>query len=104
MKPGDTFCNYSLVNRLHIYTYVDDYKGRALFFDTIDGSVVLINKTTIDYVLKKDGNHPTHSVKLFDYIETLPEDVFAVVKAEVDKKISEKEPEILNLIKCVKNS
>jgi hypothetical protein len=104
VKPGDTYCNYCDINRLHIYTYVDDYKGRKLFFDTITGEVVLFNQSTIEYVLSKDGNHPKHKVKLFDYIETLPADIFEVVKAECSKKISEKEPEILNLFKCVKNS
>jgi hypothetical protein len=41
---------------------------------------------------------------MFDFIETLPKDVFSVIKADAEFKLNEKEPEILNLFKaCERN-
>ncbi len=70
----------------------------------MSGEVVLIEDAVLDYVLSKDGIHPKHKVKMFDYVATIPEDELEVYKAECDKKMIDQEPQILNLFKCVKNS
>lgn len=103
MKPGNTYCNYSNILRLHIFTFVKEYKGRLLFFDTVDGNIMLFTKIAVEKALTTDGEHPKHRVKVFDFIEELPPDVFDVIVAETDKKLSKEEPKVIDLFKCVKN-
>lgn len=98
MKPGDTYCQWGKVKRFHILTYVMDYKGRMLFFDTVTYDIYLITYKTVEKALDTKIYHPVRQdLRMFDFIETLPEEVLEVIKAEVELKIKEKEPEILDL-------
>ena len=104
IEPGFTYCNLSSVKRFHIFIFVKEYKGRLLFFDVHTGELFLLTYKTVDKVLNTNAFHPVHKdLKLFDFIEKSPDDVFEVVLADTELKLQESEPEILDLLKCVKN-
>ena len=98
IKPGDVYAQLGKIKRFHMFVFVKEYKGRMLFFDIHTGELFLITYKTIEKALETITYHPVHrDLKMFDYVETLPDDVFEVVKADCELKIKEKEPEILDL-------
>ena len=98
INPGDVYAQLGKIKRFHMFVFVKEYKGRMLFFDIHTGELFLITYTTIEKALQTTIYHPVHrDLKMFDYVETLPDDVFEVVKADSEIKINEKEPEILDL-------
>lgn len=98
IKPGDVYAQLGKIKRFHMFVFVKEYKGRMLFFDIHTGELFLITYKTIEKALETNTYHPVHrDLKMFDYVETLPDDVFEVVKADSEIKIKEKEPEILDL-------
>lgn len=98
IKPGDVYAQLGKVKRFHMFVFVKEYKGRMLFFDIHTGELFLLTYKTIEKALQTNTYHPVHrDLKMFDYVETLPDDVFEVVKADSEIKIKEKEPEILDL-------
>lgn len=98
IKPGDVYAQLGKIKRFHMFVFVKEYKGRMLFFDIHTGELFLLTYKTIEKALQTDTYHPVHrDLKMFDYVETLPDDVFEVVKADSEIKIKEKEPEILDL-------
>ena len=98
IKPGDVYAQLGKIKRFHMFVFVKEYKGRMLFFDIHTGELFLITYKTIEKALQTTIYHPVHrDLKMFDYVETLPDDVFEVVKADSEIKINEKEPEILDL-------
>lgn len=98
IKPGDVYAQLGKVKRFHMFVFVKEYKGRMLFFDIHTGELFLLTYKTIKKALQTNTYHPVHrDLKMFDYVETLPDDVFEVVKADSEIKINEKEPEILDL-------
>lgn len=98
IKPGDVYAQLGKIKRFHMFVFVKEYKGRMLFFDIHTGELFLITYKTIEKALQTNTYHPVHrDLKMFDYVETLPDDVFEVVKADSEIKIKEKEPEILDL-------
>ena len=98
ISPGDAYCQLGKVKRFHIFIYVKEYKGRLLFFDAHTGEIFLLTYKTVEKALKTDTYHPVHpELRMFDFVEHLPEDVFEVIKADADLKIAEKEPIVLNL-------
>ncbi|MBQ2982697.1 MAG: hypothetical protein IJD58_11320 [Lachnospiraceae bacterium] len=98
IKPGDVYAQLGKVKRFHMFVFVKEYKGRMLFFDIHTGELFLLTYKTIEKALQTNTYHPVHrDLKMFDYVETLPDDVFEVVKADSEIKINEKEPEILDL-------
>lgn len=98
IKPGDVYAQLGKIKRFHMFVFVKEYKGRMLFFDIHTGELFLLTYKTIEKALQTDTYHPVHrDLKMFDYVETLPDDVFEVVKADSEIKINEKEPEILDL-------
>jgi hypothetical protein len=81
-----------------MFVFVKEYKGRMLFFDIHTGELFLMTYKTIEKALQTNTYHPVHrDLKMFDYVESLPEDVFEVIKADSEIKINEQEPEILDL-------
>jgi hypothetical protein len=105
IKAGDTWCQLREVKRFHIFTFIQDYKGRALLYDCHTGEIFLVTYKELEYALTSSANHPMHAdLKMFDFIETLPDDVLEVMKADTELKLKEKEPKILNLFKtCERN-
>lgn len=105
LKEGDTFANLWKIKRFHIFVYVKDYKGYLLFFDIVENIPVLLSYKTVEKLMTTPADHPVHkNLMMFDYIERLPESVFDVVKKEMENRIKDKEPSILNLFKlCEKN-
>lgn len=98
IKPGDVYAQLGKIKRFHMFVFVKEYKGRMLFFDIHTGELFLLTYKTIEKALQTDTYHPVHrDLKMFDYVETLPDDVFEVIKADSEIKIKEKEPEILDL-------
>ena len=98
IEPGNVYCQLGKVKRFHMFIYVKEYKGRLLFFDAHIGELFLINAFTVEKALKTDTYHPVHpELRMFDFVERLPDDVFEVVEADTELKLNEKEPEILNL-------
>ena len=98
IKPGDVYAQLGKVKRFHMFVFVKEYKGRMLFFDIHTGELFLMTYKTIEKALQTNTYHPVHrDLKMFDYVESLPEDVFEVVKADSEIKINEQEPEILDL-------
>jgi hypothetical protein len=98
INKGDVFCLLGKVKRFHMFTYVREYKGRLLFFDIHTGEIFLLNYSTVERALNKETNHPVHpDLKMFDFVEQLPHDVFNVIEADTELKLKEKEPDILNL-------
>lgn len=98
IKPGDVYAQLGKVKRFHMFVFVKEYKGRMLFFDIHTGELFLLTYKTIEKALQTNTYHPVHrDLKMFDYVETLPDDVFEVVEADSEIKINEKEPEILDL-------
>lgn len=98
LNPGEVYCQLGKVKRFHMFAYVKEYKGRLLFFDIHTGELFLITLKTFETVRNKNTYHPVHSdLKMFDFVEQLPEDVFEVIKVDTELKLNEKEPEILNL-------
>ena len=98
IKPGDVYAQLGKVKRFHMFVFVKEYKGRMLFFDIHTGELFLMTYKTIEKALKTNTYHPVHrDLKMFDYVESLPEDVFEVIKADSEIKINEQEPEILDL-------
>lgn len=98
INPGDVYAQLGKIKRFHMFVFVKEYKGRMLFFDIHTGELFLITYKTIEKALQTNTYHPVHrDLKMFDYVETLPDDVFEVVKADSEIKIKEKEPEILDL-------
>ena len=98
IKPGDVYAQLGKIKRFHMFVFVKEYKGRMLFFDIHTGELFLLTYKTIEKALQTTIYHPVHrDLKMFDYVETLPDDVFEVVKADSEIKINEKEPEILDL-------
>lgn len=98
IKPGDVYAQLGKIKRFHMFVFVKEYKGRMLFFDIHTGELFLLTYKTIEKALQTNTYHPVHrDLKMFDYVETLPDDVFEVVKADSEIKINEKEPEILDL-------
>lgn len=98
IKPGDVYAQLGKIKRFHMFVFVKEYKGRMLFFDIHTGELFLLTYKTIEKALETNTYHPVHrDLKMFDYVETLPDDVFEVVKADSEIKIKEKEPEILDL-------
>lgn len=98
IRPGDVYAQLGKVKRFHMFVFVKEYKGRMLFFDIHTGELFLLTYKTIEKALQTNTYHPVHrDLKMFDYVETLPDDVFEVVKADSEIKINEKEPEILDL-------
>lgn len=93
------------MKRFHIFTFIKRYKGRALLYDCHTGELFLVTYKALERALNSSANHPIHNdLKMFDFIETLPKDVFSVMKADAELKIKEKEPEILNLFKLCEKS
>lgn len=71
----------------------------------IRGDLFLVTYKDLNMALTMSANHPSHKdLKMFDYIETLPEDVFQVMEADAELKLKEKEPELLNLFKLCEKS
>lgn len=105
IKPGDTYCQLGQVKRFHIFVFVKEYKGRLLFFDTHTYDLVLITYKAFEKALKTNAHHPVYpELQMFDFIETLPNDVMEVIKAHVEASIKEKEPDILDIFAtCVRN-
>ena len=105
IKPGDTWCQLREVKRFHIFTFVKRYKGRTLLYDCHTGEIFLVTYKALERALNTSANHPVHAdLRMFDFIENLPKDVFSVIKADAEFKLNEKEPEILNLFKtCERN-
>lgn len=98
IKPGDVYAQLGKIKRFHMFVFVKEYKGRMLFFDIHTGELFLLTYKTIEKALETNTYHPVHrDLKMFDYVETLPDDIFEVVKADSEIKIKEKEPEILDL-------
>jgi hypothetical protein len=98
INPGDVYAQLGKIKRFHMFVFVKEYKGRMLFFDIHTGELFLITYKTFEKALQTNTYHPVHrDLKMFDYVETLPDDVFEVVKADSEIKINEKEPEILDL-------
>lgn len=98
INEGDVFCQLGKVKRFHMFVFVREYKGRMLFFDIHTGDLFLINYSTVEKAMDRDTNHPVHpELKMFDFVEHLPDDVFEVIKADTELKLNEKEPNILNL-------
>lgn len=98
IKPGDVYAQLGKIKRFHMFVFVKEYKGRMLFFDIHTGELFLLTYKTIEKALETNTYHPVHrDLKMFDYVEALPDDVFEVVKADSEIKIKEKEPEILDL-------
>lgn len=98
INEGDVFCQLGKIKRFHMFVFVREYKGRMLFFDIHTGEIFLFNYATIEKTLERSINHPVHpDLKMFDFVEHLPDDVFEVVKADTELKLKEKEPDILNL-------
>lgn len=98
IKPGDVYAQLGKIKRFHMFVFVKEYKGRMLFFDIHTGELFLLTYKTIEKALETNTYHPVHrDLKMFDYVETLPDDIFEVVKADSEIKINEKEPEILDL-------
>ena len=98
IRPGDVYAQLGKVKRFHMFVFVKEYKGRMLFFDIHTGELFLLTYKTIEKALQTNTYHPVHrDLKMFDYVETLPDDVFEVVEADSEIKINEKEPEILDL-------
>lgn len=98
IKPGDVYAQLGKVKRFHMFVFVKEYKGRMLFFDIHTGELFLLTYKTIEKALQTNTYHPVHrDLKMFDFVESLPDDVFEVVKADSEIKINEKEPEILDL-------
>lgn len=81
-----------------MFVYVQDYKGRMLFFDAHTGELFLINASAVQKALECDTHHPVHpELKMFDFVSHLPDEIFNVIKADTELKLNEKEPDILNL-------
>lgn len=98
IEPGNVYCQLGKVKRFHMFIYVKEYKGRLLFFDAHTGELFLINVSTVEKALNTDTHHPVHpELRMFDFVEKLPDDIFEVVKADSELKLNEKEPKILNL-------
>lgn len=98
INPGDVYCQLGKVLRFHMFVFVQEYKGRMLFFDAHTGDLHLLTYKTVEKALSTDTHHPVHpELRMFDFVEHLPDDVFDVIQATVDIKLKEKEPEILNL-------
>lgn len=98
IEPGNVYCQLGKVKRFHMFIYVKEYKGRLLFFDAHTGELFLMNNSAVQKALNTDTYHPVHpELRMFDFVEKLPDDVFEVVKADSELKLNEKEPEILNL-------
>lgn len=98
INPGDVYAQLGKIKRFHMFVFVKEYKGRMLFFDIHTGELFLITYKTIEKALQTNTYHPVHrDLKMFDFVESLPDDVFEVIKADSEIKINEKEPEILDL-------
>lgn len=98
IESGNVYCQLGKVKRFHMFIFVKEYKGRLLFFDAHTGELFLMNSSTVEKALTTDTFHPVHpELRMFDFVEKLPDDVFEVVKADSELKLNEKEPEILNL-------
>lgn len=98
IKPGDVYAQLGKIKRFHMFVFVKEYKGRMLFFDIHTGELFLLTYKTIEKALETNTYHPVHrDLKMFDFVESLPDDVFEVIKADSEIKINEKEPEILDL-------
>lgn len=98
MKPGDTYCQWGKVKRFHILTYIMDYKARMLFFDTVTYDIYLITYKSVEKALATKIYHPVRQdLRMFDFIETIPEEALKELKDVVELMIKEKEPEILDL-------
>lgn len=98
IKPGDAYCILGPIKRFHIFIFVKEYKRRMLFFDAHTGEIFLINYKTIERALNTDTHHPVHpELRMLDFIEHLPDDVFEVIKADSELKLNEGELKILNL-------
>jgi hypothetical protein len=98
IKPGDVYAQLGKIKRFHMFVFVKEYKGRMLFFDIHTGELFLLTYKTIEKALETTTYHPVHrDLKMFDFVESLPDDVFEVIKADSEIKINEKEPEILDL-------
>ena len=98
LKPGDVYCQLGKVRRFHMFVYVMDYKNRLLFFDAHTGEIFLLTYKTVEKALNADTHHPVHpELRMFDFVETLPDDVFEVIQKDTELKLNEKEPEILAL-------
>lgn len=83
LVPGDTFGINGFKKRGHVVTFVQDYKGFALFFDTLTGEVFTLPYKEIDIASKKYAEHPfRNDILIFDFIENLPEEVFEVVRTQ----------------------
>lgn len=106
LKPGNCYALLGRVMCHHLLIYVKEYKGYLLFFDFIVPGVHLISHSAFEKAIHTNGVHPIdNNIKMLNFIEKIPDDVFEVVEAEVEKRLLEKEPEILNIfpILCVKN-
>lgn len=82
LKEGVTFgCNEQPL-RLHIITYLKRDKDDLFFFDSTDGSVVIMNKDNFVRGLVTESTAPySKKTPVFEYIENLPKQVFDVIKA-----------------------
>lgn len=105
LKKGDTWCQLREVKRFHFFTFVGDYKGRALLFDSHDRKIFLVSYREIECALNSSAHHPFHNeLRMFDFIETLPDFVMECINAEVEDLLKEGEPEELTLFKiCERN-
>lgn len=98
IEEGNVYCQLGKVKRFHMFVYVKAYKGRLLFFDIHTGELHLINSIAVERALTTIAYHPVHNdLKMFDFVEKLPDDVFAVIVEQTELKLKDKEPDILNL-------
>lgn len=98
IKPGNVYCQLGKVKRFHMFIFVKEYKGRLLFFDAHTGELFLINSITVEKALTADTFHPVHpELRMFDFVEELPKDIFDVIVEQTELKLNDKEPELLNL-------
>lgn len=98
INPGDVYCQLGKIKRFHMFVFVQEYKRCLLFFDIHTGDLYLLTYKTVEKALNADTHHPVHpELRMFDFVEHLPDDVFSVVKATVEIKLKENEPTILDL-------
>jgi len=98
INPGDVFQILSPKKRFSGVIYMFDYKGRMLFFDFITCDCYLITYKTVERALNSKAHHPVHEdLKILNFLETIPNDVYEELKNIIKLQIRANEPEILDL-------
>lgn len=98
IKPGDVFQILSPKKRFGGVIYMFDYKGRMLFFDFITRDCYLMTYKTVERALNSKAHHPVHEdLKILNFLETIPNDVYEELKNIIKLQIRANEPEILDL-------